>query len=193
MLAFTPSWPKKTLFKRESPITHRLFGDISRDVPKNAEDGVIFQKCAMVSGQSELQTAHVRLLVDNTRTPVATNLSDLLLLDNITGLSVMGSTGNQTSAGFQAFRKKFLQVGDSFSVSYTAFIKAGEVGSGEVLMLPAQLTFQSSAQVQHHESKLEHSQFTSADGVNEDLALNDQMIDILSSEDPGSMLQALEE
>ncbi|XP_064440326.1 limbin isoform X5 [Mirounga angustirostris] len=256
MLAFTPSWPKKTLFKRESPITHRLFGDISRDVPKNAEDGVIFQKCAMVSGQSELQTAHVRLLVDNTRTPVATNLSDLLLLDNITGLSVTGSTGNQTSAGFQAFRKKFLQVGDSFSVSYTASIKAGEVGSGEVLMLPAQLTFQSSAQnrtqlkalftitaeekikvvpnhglhaagfftasilsfvltwvtlffmaryqclkgsllighqVQHHESKLEHSQFTSADGVNEDLALNDQMIDILSSEDPGSMLQALEE
>lgn len=50
-----------------------------------------------------------------------------------------------------------------------------------------------SLQVQHHESKLEHSQFTSADGVNEDLALNDQMIDILSSEDPGSMLQALEE
>nr|XP_019817640.1 PREDICTED: limbin [Bos indicus] len=48
-------------------------------------------------------------------------------------------------------------------------------------------------QVQHHENKLEHSQFTSADGVNEDLALNDQMIDILSSEDPGSMLQALEE
>ena len=47
--------------------------------------------------------------------------------------------------------------------------------------------------VQHLENKLEHSQFTSADGVNEDLALNDQMIDILSSEDPGSMLQALEE
>lgn len=47
--------------------------------------------------------------------------------------------------------------------------------------------------VQHHESKLERSQFTSADGMNEDLTLNDQMIDILSSEDPGSMLQALEE
>lgn len=47
--------------------------------------------------------------------------------------------------------------------------------------------------VRHHEDKLEHSQFTSADGVNEDLALNEQMIDILSSEDPGSMLPALEE
>ncbi|XP_072593897.1 limbin isoform X5 [Vulpes vulpes] len=256
MVAFTPSWPKKTLFKRESPITYHLYGDISRDVQGTAEDGVIFQKCAVVSRQSELQTAQVRLLVDNTRTPAATNLSDLLLLDNITGLSIRGSTGNKTSAGFQAFRKKFLQVGDSFSVSYTASIKAGEVGGGEVLLLPAQLTFQSSAQnktqlkalftitaeekikvvpnhglhaagfftasvisfvltwvtlffmaryqclkggpfarhqVQHHESKLEHSQFTSADGVNEDLALNDQMIDILSSEDPGSMLQALEE
>lgn len=60
-------------------------------------------------GQSEMQTAQVRLLVVNAGTPVATNLSDLLLLDNITGLSVRGSTGNRTSAGFQAFRKKFLQ------------------------------------------------------------------------------------
>ncbi|XP_026889247.1 limbin isoform X3 [Acinonyx jubatus] len=255
-LAFNPSGPKKTLSKREAPITQRLYGDISRDVQGTAEDGVIFQKCAVVSGQSEMQTAQVRLLVVNAGTPVATNLSDLLLLDNITGLSIRGSTGNRTSAGFQAFRKKFLQVGDSFSVSYTASIQAGEIGSGDVLMLPAWLTFQSSApnrtqlkalltitaeekikvvpnhglhaagffitsiasfvltwatlfftaryqclkgslitrhQVQHHENKLEYSQFTSANGINEDLALNDQMIDILSSEDPGSMLQALEE
>ncbi|XP_045330547.1 limbin isoform X3 [Leopardus geoffroyi] len=210
-LAFTPLGPKKTLSKRESPITQRLYGDISRDVQATAEDGVIFQKCAVVSGQSEMQTAQVRLLVVNAGTPVATNLSDLLLLDNITGLSVRGSTGNRTSAGFQAFRKKFLQVGDSFSVSYIASIQAGQIGSGDVLMLPAWLTFQSSApnrtqlkalftitaeekiKVQHHENKLEYSQFTSANGINEDLALNDQMIDILSSEDSGSMLQALEE
>lgn len=62
-----------------------------------------------VSGQSEVQTAQVRLLVDNTRTPAATNLSDLLLLDNVTGLSIRESPGNRTSAGFQTFRKKFLQ------------------------------------------------------------------------------------
>ncbi|XP_067591598.1 limbin isoform X5 [Pseudorca crassidens] len=137
-----------------------------------------------------------------------------------------------------------------------ALLEARDIGSGEVPMLPAQLSFQSSSpnraqlkalftvtteekitvlpnhglhaagffvafilslvltwavlffmvryqclkgsmltrhQVQHHESKLERSQFTSADGMNEDLMLNDQMIDILSSEDPGSMLQALEE
>ncbi|XP_019516694.1 PREDICTED: limbin [Hipposideros armiger] len=232
------------------------YGDISRDVQVTSGNGVIFQKCAVVSGHSTSQTAQVHLLVNNTQTPVAANLSYLLLLDNITGLSVRDSTGNRTSAGFQAFRKKFLQVGDSFLVSYTASLEAGDVGSGETLRLPAQLTFQSSSlnrtqlkalftitaeekikvlpnhglhtagffvafivslgltwlalffmvryqclkgsvltghQVQHHESKLEHPQFTSANGVNEDLALNDQMIDILSSEDPGSMLQALEE
>ncbi|XP_070469381.1 limbin isoform X2 [Equus przewalskii] len=250
------SWPKRTLFKRESPLTHHLYGDISRDIQGTFENGVIFQKCAVVSGQSALQTAQVRLLVNNTKTPGAANLSDLLLLDNITGLTVSGSTGNKTSEGFQAFRRKFLQVGDSFSVNYTASLEARDVGSGEILMLPARLTFQSSSpnrtqlkalftiiaeekikilpdhglhaagfftafigslvltwvalfflvrceclrgsrlgrrQVQHHESRLEHSQFISADGVNEDLALNDQMVDILSSEDPGSMLQALEE
>ncbi|XP_072802502.1 limbin isoform X3 [Vicugna pacos] len=248
----TASRPRKTLFKRESAVTHRLYGDISRDIQGTSENGVIFQKCAV----SEWPVAHIQLLVNNTRTPAAANLSDLLLLDNITGLAVRGSTGNQTSRGFQAFRKKFLQVGDSFSVSYTASLEVEDVEGGEVLMLPARLSFQTSSpnriqlealftitteekvtvlpnhglhaagffvafilslvltwaalffmvryrclkgslltrhQGQHHESKLEHSQFTSADGVNEDLALNDQMVDILSSEDPGSMLQALEE
>ncbi|XP_036777033.2 limbin isoform X1 [Manis pentadactyla] len=253
---FKTAGPKKTLFKRESPITHHLYGDILRDVQGTSETGVIFQKCAVVSGQSDWQTAQVRLLVNNPRTPGAANLSDLLLLDNVTGLIIRESAGGETSGGFQAFRKDFLPAGDSFSVSYTASLKAGAVGSGEVLMLPALLTFQTSSanrtqlkalftitteenikvlpdhglhaagfctafigslgltwvslfllvryeclkgnmlagcQVRHHESKPEHPQFTSADGVNEDLALNDQMIDILSSEDPGSMLQALEE
>ncbi|KAJ1061031.1 hypothetical protein K5549_002318, partial [Capra hircus] len=256
VFAFTHSWPRKTLFKRDSAVTHRLYGDISRDIQGTSENGVIFQKCAVVSVQSEWPSAHVRLFVNNTRTPTAANLSDLLILDNITGLTVRESAGNQTSRGFQAFRKKFLQVGDSFSVSYTASLEARDVRSGDILLLPAQLSFQSSSpnrtqlrapftitaeekitvlpnhglhaagfcvafilslvltwavlffmvryqcvkgsllsrhQVQHHENKLEHSQFTSADGVNEDLALNDQMIDILSSEDTGSMLQALEE
>uniref|UniRef100_A0A4W2D468 EvC ciliary complex subunit 2 n=1 Tax=Bos indicus x Bos taurus TaxID=30522 RepID=A0A4W2D468_BOBOX len=211
VFAFTHSWPRKTLFKRDSAVTHRLYGDISRDFQGTSENGVIFQKCAVVSVQSEWPSAHVRLFVNNTRTPTAANLSDLFLLDNITGLTIRESAGNQTSRGFQAFRKKFLQVGDSFSVSYTASLEARDVGSGDILLLPAQLSFQSSSPnrtqlkapftitaeekitVQHHENKLEHSQFTSADGVNEDLALNDQMIDILSSEDPGSMLQALEE
>lgn len=54
------------------------------------------------------QTAQVRLLVNNTPAPAAADLSDLLLLDNITGLAVRESPGNRTSAGFQAFGRKFL-------------------------------------------------------------------------------------
>ncbi|XP_058157184.1 limbin isoform X1 [Dasypus novemcinctus] len=256
IFAFISSWTKKTLFKRESSRTHYLHGDVLREFQRTSESGVIFQKCAVVSGQSERPAAQVRLLVNNTRSPLAANLSDLLLLDNITGLTVHGSIGNKTSEGFQAFRKKFLQVGDTYAVGYSAWLEAGSLRNGETLMLPAQLAFQTSSpnrtqlkalftitveeeitvlpnhglhaagffiafmlslgltwvtlvfvaqcqclkgtmlnrhRVQHHESKLEHSQFTSASGVNEDLALNDQMIDILSLEDPGSMLQALED
>ncbi|KAB0345832.1 hypothetical protein FD754_022758 [Muntiacus muntjak] len=142
VFAFTHSWPRKTLFKRDSAVTHHLYGDISRDVQGTSENGVIFQKCAVVSVQGEWPSAHVRLFVNNTRRPTAANLSDLLLLDNITGLTVRESAGNQTSRGFQAFRKKFLQVGDSFSVSYTASLEARDVGTGDILLLPAQLSFQ---------------------------------------------------
>ncbi|XP_054544268.1 limbin, partial [Talpa occidentalis] len=255
-LAFAPSQPKKTLFKRESPLTLRPYGETSKETRGAPESGVIFQKCAVVSGPKDLQTAQVRLLVNNTRVPAAANLSDLLLLDNITGLSVRGSPGNGTAEGLQAFSRQFLQVGDAFLVSYTASLDARDLGAGTVLTLPARLSFQTSPtnrtqleahftltveekiqvlpnhglhaagffsaflislaltclvlfsmlrcqcwtgtilsrrQVQHHENKLEHSQFASADGVSEDLALNDQMMDILCSEDPEGMLQALEE
>lgn len=64
-----------------------------------------------VSGPSVAQTAQVRLLVNNTAAPGAADLSDLLLLDNITGLAVRDSAGNKTSAGLQAFRRRFLQGG----------------------------------------------------------------------------------
>ncbi|DAA28453.1 TPA: limbin, partial [Bos taurus] len=97
VFAFTHSWPRKTLFKRDSAVTHRLYGDISRDFQGTSENGVIFQKCAVVSVQSEWPSAHVRLFVNNTRTPTAANLSDLFLLDNITGLTIRESAGNQTS------------------------------------------------------------------------------------------------
>ncbi|EPQ06701.1 Limbin, partial [Myotis brandtii] len=120
-------------------------GDISRDTQGTSEDGVVFQKCAVVSGPSVAQTAQVHLLVNNTAAPGAADLSDLLLLDNITGLAVRESAGNKTSAGLQAFRRRFLQVGDSFSVSYTASLEAGDLGRGEVLVLPALLTFQSAS------------------------------------------------
>ncbi|KAM5159822.1 limbin isoform 2-T2 [Callospermophilus lateralis] len=254
LFAFAPSWPKRNLFRREPAVTPHLYGDISRQVQGTSENGVIFQKCALVSRQSEPQTVLIHLFVNNTKTPSSANLSELLVLDDVTGLTLRKSVGNKTQGGFQAFRKKFLQVGDSYWVTYTASLDSEAVGTGERLALPAQLTFESSSpnrtqlkalltitaeekvlpnhglhaaaffiaflvslalswmglfffaryqclqggvlarrQVQRAESKLEPSPFTSAGGVNEDLSLNDQMVDILTSEDPGSMLQALEE
>ncbi|XP_069869048.1 limbin isoform X2 [Dipodomys merriami] len=253
---FLPPWPQKSLVKREFPLAQRLHGHASGEVPGPSDTGVTFQKCALVSGPSESQTLHVRLIVNNTRTPVSTNLSDLLLMDSISGLIIRESVGNKTGDGLQAFKKRFLHVGDSYLVSYTASLDSGAIGAGESLRLPAWLTFQSlspnrtelQAHVtliaeeeirvvpshglhaagfvaafvlsfvlswaalfvlvccrclqgsalarrldKHLENKMESSPFALADGVSEDLSLNDQVVDILTSEDPGSMLQALEE
>ncbi|KAM4854726.1 limbin isoform 2-T2 [Thomomys bottae] len=255
-LAFVPPWPKKSLVKREFPVAHRLHGDTASEVQGTSETGVTFQKCALVSGPSESQTLHVQLIVNNTRTAMSTNLSDLLVLDSITGLALRESVGNKTADGLQAFKKRFLHVGDTYLVSYTASLDSGAVGTGESLSLPAWLTFQSwspnrtelrayitvtaeekitvlpshglhalgfvvsfvvflvlswaaliflvrcrclqgSALARrldrHLENKVEPSPFALADGVSEDLSLNDQVVTILASEDPGSMLQALEE
>uniref|UniRef100_A0A4X2M568 EvC ciliary complex subunit 2 n=1 Tax=Vombatus ursinus TaxID=29139 RepID=A0A4X2M568_VOMUR len=252
------SWTKKTLFKRDSSIMHHLYEDIS-SISVSSEYGIVFQKCAMVSQQREAETASVRLLINNTKRPSAANLSDLVLLDNITGLIVLESSGNKTSEGFQVFTKKFLQAGDFYSISYRALLKAEEARDSKILSLPAQLTFQSLSlnktqlkalltvrrqektkvssnhgahvagffiaflvslvltcvmylfmsqsqcfkwnicnknrvqQGLHQESKLEYSQFTSVDGVSEEFAVGDQIIDILSSEEPGHMVQALED
>lgn len=51
-------------------------------------------------------------------------------------------------------------------------------------------------EIQHELSqnhKLEHSQFSSGDLFSEDVIMNDQIIDILTFEESGNMLQALEE
>ncbi|XP_020847918.1 LOW QUALITY PROTEIN: limbin [Phascolarctos cinereus] len=258
LFSLISSWTKKTLFKRDSSIMHHLHEDIS-SISVSSRYGIIFQKCAMVSHQREAETASVRLLINNTKTPSATNLSDLVLLDNITGLIVLESSGNKTSEGFQVFRKKFLQAGDFYSISYRALLKAEEAGDSKILSLPAQLSFQSLSlnktqlkalltvrgqektkvspnhgahvagffiaflvslvltcviflfmswsrcfkwnicnknrvqQGLHQESKLEYSQFTSVDGVSEEFTIGDQIIDILSSEEPGNMVQALED
>ncbi|XP_030349199.1 limbin isoform X8 [Strigops habroptila] len=58
-------------------------------------------------------------------------------------------------------------------------------------------TFRGKNQEMQHEliqnHKLEHSQFNSGDLFSEDIIMNDQIIDILSFEEPGNMLQALED
>lgn len=233
-----------------------MFGEMSRDDLRTTVSRVVFQKCVEGPVQSA-EWLRVLLVVNNTHTPGAANLSDVLLLDNITGLRVRDAPGNLTAVGLQALRREKLLVGDAFSVSYMAALDAGDhLRDGDHLELAALLIFPSSAQnrtqlrapftitveekvqalpdhglhatgfflafilslaltclvlflvaryrgsegsllpgcqVQHPENKPEHSQFNLANGVNEDLALNDQMLDILASDDPESMLPALEE
>ncbi|KAG8505843.1 Limbin [Galemys pyrenaicus] len=131
--------PPRVLSPAASVLQH---GEPSGEVQAAPENGVIFQKCAVVSGPEDAPTAQVQLLVNNTRAPAAASLSDLLLLDNVSGLSVRGWPGNRTADGLQVLRRPFLQVGEAFLVSYTASLDAGGLVSGTVLTLPARLSFQ---------------------------------------------------
>uniref|UniRef100_A0A8B9BBE6 EvC ciliary complex subunit 2 n=1 Tax=Anser brachyrhynchus TaxID=132585 RepID=A0A8B9BBE6_9AVES len=257
VFALIPSWTKKILFKRESSVNHELPEDVSSGF------GITLQKCAVVDVEHDPQTAYVRLLINNTNTLLSRNITDLILLDNITGLHVQKNSGNKTTDGVQIYRKRFLQVGEYFAINYTALLDAKETWNGRVLTLPAKLTFRSSSQnktllvslmasftiteeektkisyshaihasgffiaffvsfvltcavffilyqtkvlkwnfhsknqeIQHELSqnhKLEHSQFNSGDLFSEDVIMNDQIIDILTFEESGKMLQALED
>ncbi|NXV01998.1 LBN protein, partial [Cettia cetti] len=262
LFALIPSWTKKVLFKRESDISPLLPEDVS-NMSVSSEFGITLQKCGMVDVEHDPQTAYITLVINNTNTLPSTNITDLILLDNITGLHVQNNSGNKTTDGIQIYRKNFLQGGEHFAVNYSALLDAEEMRHGRVLTLPAKLTFRSSSQnktylvsltasftiteeektkilyshaigasgffiaffvslvltcavffivyrtqilkwsfcsknqeiqpdlSQNH--KLEHSKFNSGDLFSEDIIMNDQIIDILSFEEPGNMLQALED
>ncbi|KAM6261256.1 limbin isoform 1-T1 [Porphyrio hochstetteri] len=262
LFALIPSWTKKILFKRESPVSPQLPEDVS-NMSTSSGFGITLQKCGMVDVKRDPQTAYITLLINNTNTLFSTNITDLILLDNITGLHVQKNSGNKTTGGIQIYRKRFLQDGEYFAINYSALLDANEMWNGRVLTLPAKLTFRSSSQnktdlvsltasftiteeekakisyshaihasgffiaffvslvltcvvfcivyrtqilkwsfcsknqeIQHELSqnhKLEHSQFNSADLFSEDVIMNDQVIDILSFEESGKMLQALED
>ncbi|XP_038255463.1 limbin isoform X2 [Dermochelys coriacea] len=150
LFALIPSWTKKILFKRESTISQQLLEDVPR-ISVSSGYGITLQKCAVVATQHDLQTAYVRLLINNTNTPSASNVTDLILLDNITGLHVQGTSGNKTTDGFQIYKRGFLKVGEYYSINYIAFLDAKETWDGRVLTLPAKLTFNSSSlnKIQH--------------------------------------------
>ncbi|NWS91902.1 LBN protein, partial [Toxostoma redivivum] len=262
LFALIPSWTKKVLFKRESDISHLLPEDVS-NMSVSSEFGITLQKCGMVDVEHDPQTAYITLVINNTNTLLSTNITDLILLDNITGLNVQKTSGNKTTDGIQIYRKSFLQGGEYFAINYSALLDAEEMWHGRVLTLPAKLTFRSSLQNKTHlisltasftiteeektkilyshaisasgffiaffvslvltcaiffiiyrtqilkwsfssknqemqpdlsqNHKLEHSQFNSGDLFSEDIIMNDQIIDILSFEEPGNMLQALED
>ncbi|XP_076192040.1 limbin isoform X5 [Aptenodytes patagonicus] len=248
LFALIPSWTKKILFKRESSVNRQL----TFPLPPQPEDvsnisvssgfGITLQKCGVVDVEHDPQTAYITLLINNTNMLLSTNVTDLILLDNITGLHVQKNSGNETTDGIQIYRKRFLQGGEHFAINYSALLDAKEMWDGRVLTLPVKLTFRSSSQIsyshaihasgffiaffvslvltcagffivyrtqilkwsfrsknqeiQHELSqnhKLEHSQFNSGDLFSEDIIMNDQIIDILSFEESGNMLQALED
>ncbi|OPJ70909.1 limbin isoform A [Patagioenas fasciata monilis] len=262
LFALVPSWTKKILFKRESSLNHQLPEDVS-DTSFSSGFGITLQKCGVVDVEHDPQTAYITLLINNTNMLLSTNITDLILLDNITGLHVPKNSGNKTTDGIQIYRKRFLQGGEYFAINYSACLDTKEVWDGRVLTLPAKLTFRSSSQnetrlvsltasltiteegktkisyshaihalgffiafsvslvltcagffivyrtqilkwnfhnknqeIQHDLSqnhKLEHSLFNSGDLFSEDIIMNDKIIDILSFEESGNMLQALED
>ncbi|NWR68351.1 LBN protein, partial [Centropus unirufus] len=262
LFALIPSWTKKILFKRESSVNHQLHEDVS-NMSASSGFGVTLQKCGVVDVEHDPQTAYITVLINNTNALLSTNITDLFLLDNITGLHVQNNSGNKTTDGVQIYRKRFLQGGEYIAFNYSALLDAKEMWDGRVLTLPVKLTFRSSSQntthlvsltapftiteeekakvsyshaihasgffiaffvslvftcavffiiyrthllkrsfpnenqeIQHELSqnhKLERSQFNSGDLFSEDIIMNDQIIDILSFEESGNMLQALED
>ncbi|KFU93741.1 Limbin, partial [Chaetura pelagica] len=260
LFALIPSWTKKILFKRESSVNNQLPEEKS-NMSTSSRFGVTLQKCGVVDVEHDPQTAYITLLINNTL--LSTNITDLILLDNITGLHVQKNSGNKTTDGVQIYRKSFLQGGEYFAINYSALLDTKQMWHGRVLTLPATLTFRSSSQnkthlvslkasftiteeerteiwyshaihaagffiafvvslvltclgffivyrtqmlkwsfrgknqeIQHEliqNHKLEHSQLTSGDLFSEDIIMNDKIIDILSFEESGNMLQALED
>ncbi|XP_030306125.1 limbin [Calypte anna] len=262
LFALVPSWTKKILFKRETSGKHQLPED-ALNMSASSGFGITLQKCGAVDVEHDPQTAYITLLINNTNTLLSANITDLILLDNITGLDVQKNSGNRTTDGLQIYRKRFLQGGEYFAINYSALLDTTEMWDGRVLALPVKLTFKSSSQntthlisltasftiteeektevlyshaihasgffiaffvslvltcavffifyqtqlfkwnfhsknqevqpelSQYH--KLEHSQLNSGDFFSEDIIMNDQIIDILSFEDSGNMLQALED
>nr|XP_025043094.1 limbin isoform X7 [Pelodiscus sinensis] len=140
LFALIPSWTKKILSKRESAINQQLVEDMPR-ISVSSGYGIVLQKCAVVTTQHDLQTAYVTLLINNTNT---SSVTDLILLDNITGLHVQETSGNKTTDGCQIYKKGFLQVGEYYSINYVAFLAAKEIWDGQVLTLPVKLTFSTS-------------------------------------------------
>ncbi|KAF2976525.1 hypothetical protein EK904_014345 [Melospiza melodia maxima] len=108
LFALIPSWSKKVLFKRESDLSRLPPEDVS-NMSVSSEFGITLQKCGMVDVEHDPQTAYITLLINNTNTLLSTNITDLIIMDNITGLHVQKNSGNKTTNGIQIYRKSFLQ------------------------------------------------------------------------------------
>ncbi|XP_040449738.1 limbin isoform X4 [Falco naumanni] len=149
LFALIPSWTKKILFKRESSVNHQLPEDTA-NMSVSSGFGITLQKCGVVDVEHDPQIAYITLLINNTNMLLSANITDLILLDNITGLHVQKNSGNKTTDGIHVYRKRFLQGGEHFAINYSAFLDAKEMWDGRVLTLPVKLTFRSSSQNKTH-------------------------------------------
>ncbi|NXN18294.1 LBN protein, partial [Indicator maculatus] len=149
LFALIPSWTRKILFKRESSVNQQLPEDMS-NMSVSPEFGITLQKCGVVDVEHDPQTAYITVLINNTNTLLSANITDLFLLDNITGLHVQNTSGNKTTDGMQIYRKRYLQGGEHFAINYSALLDTREMWNGRVLTLPAKLTFRSSSQNKTH-------------------------------------------
>nr|XP_033805335.1 limbin isoform X6 [Geotrypetes seraphini] len=122
---------------------HEAFSRISL----SSVNGITLKKCGVVMNYHlGPPAATVRLLTNNNSSSSPATVFDLLLLDNVTGLRIQGSSGNQTGNGTQTFSRASLEAGGSFLVSYTAFLDTQGFQTAMILSLPAQLTFRTASQ-----------------------------------------------
>ncbi|KAG8591397.1 hypothetical protein GDO81_000162 [Engystomops pustulosus] len=139
--ALLPPLKIRRLYRRAAGLHHAQ----PRAVVSSGIGGVTFQKCATVKDQ---QTAYITLLTNNTGlSPSAMNVSNISLLDNITGLLIQETSSNIGSTGMQTFQKDSLRAGDSFQVSYTASLSTKEATNGWLFSLPAVITFYNSSEI----------------------------------------------
>ncbi|XP_032541320.1 limbin isoform X6 [Chiroxiphia lanceolata] len=176
LFALVPSWPKKILFKRESDLNHQLPEDVS-NMSVSSEFGITLQKCGVIL------SSWTTSLVYAFKKPVGIRPQMAYRFIGKDSCKIMYSHAITASGFFIAFFISLVLTCAVFLIIYrTQILKWSFCSKNQ--------------EIQHELSqnhKLEHSQFNSGDLFSEDIIMNDQIIDILSFEEPGNMLQALED
>ncbi|XP_027498531.1 limbin isoform X6 [Corapipo altera] len=176
LFALVPSWPKKILFKRESDLNHQLPEDVS-NMSVSSEFGITLQKCGAIL------SSWTTSLVYTFKKPVGIRPQMAYRFIGKDSCKIMYSHAITASGFFIAFFISLVLTCAVFLIIYrTQILKWSFCSKNQ--------------EIQHELSqnhKLEHSQFNSGDLFSEDIIMNDQIIDILYFEEPGNMLQALED
>ncbi|XP_017680062.1 PREDICTED: limbin isoform X5 [Lepidothrix coronata] len=176
LFALVPSWTRKILFKRESDLNHQLLEDVS-NMSVSSEFGITLQKCGVIL------SSWTTSLVYAFKKPVGIRPQMAYRFIGKDSCKIMYSHAITASGFFIAFFISLVLTCAVFLIIYRTQIFKWSFCS-------------KNQEIQHELSqnhKLEHSQFNSGDLFSEDIIMNDQIIDILSFEEPGNMLRALED